>query len=615
MNEPATRAGAAGPTPAGAGDPPARRSSRHRGRAERLAGVLLAPILTVAVACTAGVPASRGVPEAAAEPALAAGPADLVLRGAAVYTVDAARSWARVVAVRDGLIVYVGSESGAAAWIGPATEVLDLPGRMILPGFQDAHAHPVISGVEIGQCDLLDLADRDAVLAKVAECAAGQEGEWLLGAGWQLPIFPGNGPDRALLDEIAPGRPVYLAAADGHSAWVSSRALELAGIDAATPDPPGGRIERRLDGEPSGTLRENAMALVGRLVPPPSLDERVEGLLRAQELFLAHGVTAVQEASASLAELEAYQAAAARGELRLRVVAALDVDLDRGADSPAAHAAELTALARRFAGPHLSPTAAKIFLDGVIEARTAAMLEPYLDRPADRGELTLPPERLDPLVAALAAEGFDVHVHAIGDRAVRAALDAIERACTAEADPRPRHQLAHIEVIDPADVPRFRRLGVIANFQPLWAFPDSYIRDLTWPAIGPERSRSIYPMGSVHRAGGPIAFGSDWSVTSLDPLEGIEVAVTRRDPDDPAGAVMQPEERLDLPTALAAYTAGAAWANRLEGKTGSIEVGKAADLVVLSADLFAIPVEEISEVRVVLTLIEGDIVYRAGAVP
>lgn len=551
--------------------------------------------------------------------AVAEAPADLVLRGAAVYTVDAARSWARAVAVRGGRIVYVGSEAGAAAWIGPATEVLDLPGRMVLPGFQDAHAHPVVSGVEIGQCDLLGLGDRDAVLAKVAECAAEQEGEWLLGAGWPLPVFPGAGPDRALLDEIAPGRPAYLAAADGHSAWVSSRALELAGIDAATPDPPGGRIERRADGEPSGTLRENATDLVGRLVPPPSLEERVEGLLRAQELFLAHGITAVQEASASLAELEAYQAAAERGRLELRVVAALDVDLDRGAESPAAQAAELAALARRFAGPHLSPTAAKIFLDGVIEARTAAMLEPYLDsedrdRPGDRGELTLPPERLDPLVAALAAEGFDVHVHAIGDRAVRAALDAIERAGAGDekSRPRPRHQLAHIEVIDPADVPRFRRLGVIANFQPLWAFPDPYIRDLTWPALGPERSRSIYPIGSVHRAGGPIAFGSDWSVSSLNPLEGIEVAVTRRNPDDPAGAVMQPEERLDLPTALAAYTAGAAWANRLEAETGSIEVGKAADLVVLSDDLFAIPAEEISETQVLLTLIGGEAVYRAG---
>lgn len=543
-------------------------------------------------------------------------PADLVLRGAAVYTVDPARSWARAVAVHEGRIVYVGTEEGAERWIGPSTCVVDLAGGMVLPGFQDAHIHPVVSGVELGQCDLSGFQDRERVLERVRSCAAEQTGEWLVGAGWQLPVFPAADPDRALLDEIAGDRPVYLAAADGHSAWVSSRALELAGVDASTPDPPGGRIERRPDGEPSGTLRESAMALVGRLVPEPSLDERIEGLLRAQELLFAHGVTAVQEASAGLADLEAYRAAAApnpafgAGALRLRVVAALDTDLDRGLEQ----VGELAELRRSFAGLRLHPTAAKIFLDGVIEARTAAMLEPYTDRPGDRGELNLPPERLDPLVAALAQAGFDVHVHAIGDRAVRAALDAFERAASA-VEARPRHQIAHLQVIHPDDVPRFRRLGVVALFQPLWAFADSYIVDLTWPALGAERSGWIYPMGSVHRAGGTLAFGSDWSVSSLDPLEGIEVAVTRRDPDGGGRPAMQPDEALDLPTAIAAYTAGAAWANRLEETTGSIETGKAADLVVLAEDLFALPLEKIGEARVLMTLIAGDIVYRAPDAP
>ena len=543
-------------------------------------------------------------------------PADLVLRGAAVYTVDPARSWARAVAVRAGRIAYVGSEEGAERWIGPSTRVVDLAGGMVLPGFQDAHVHPVTSGVELGQCDLSGLQDRNAVLARVRSCAAEQSGEWVIGAGWQLPVFPGGNPDRAPLDEIAGDRPVYLAAADGHSAWVSSRALELAGIDASTPDPPGGRIERRPDGDPTGTLREKAMALVGRLVPEPSLDERVEGLLRAQELLFARGVTAVQEASAGLADLEAYRAAAApnpafgAGALRLRVVAALDTDLDRGVEQ----VGELAELRRRFAGLRLHPTAAKIFLDGVIEARTAAMLEPYTDRPGDRGELNLPPERLDPLVAALAQAGFDVHVHAIGDHAVRAALDAFEHAAGA-VEARPRHQIAHLQVIHPDDVPRFRRLGVVALFQPLWAFADSYIVDLTWPALGEERSGWVYPMGSVHRAGGTLAFGSDWSVSSLDPLEGIEVAVTRRDPDGGGRPAMQPDQALDLPTAIAAYTAGAAFANRLEETTGSIETGKAADLVVLAEDLFALPPERIGEARALMTLIGGEVVYRADDAP
>lgn len=612
------------------GDDPMRRG--RQGPRRLVAGFAVG---LVVLGCAGTRPAAP-IPAVAGEVAAA----DLVLRGAAVYTLDATRSWATAVAVRDGRIVYVGDDRGAEPWTGPATRVLELPGRMVLPGFQDAHIHPVTSGVEAGQCDLLGLADRAAVLAAIGRCASEQTGEWLLGAGWQLPIFPDANPGKELLDDIVGERPVYLAAADGHSAWVSSRALELAGIDATTPDPPNGRIERRpgtgSPGEPAGTLREAATELVARLLPPPSLDERLAGLRRAQDLLLAHGVTAVQEASAGVSELEAYQEAADRGELRLRVVAALRADPDRGPEQ----AAELAALRRRFTGPRLHPTAAKIFLDGVIEARTAAMLEPYLDRAGDRGELNWPPERLDAVVAALAGEGFDVHVHAIGDRAVRAALDAFEgtgggRGAPPPAsgdslapNPRPRHQIAHLEVIDPADVPRFRRLGVIANFQPLWAFADSYIVDLTWPALGPERSRWIYPMASVARAGGPLAFGSDWSVSSLDPLEGIQVAVTRRDPDLAAAGgqsgeaasgadasrhrPMQPEEILDLPTALAAYTAGAAWANRLEAETGSIEVGKAADLVVLSHDLFALPPDEIATASVLLTLIDGEIVYATA---
>ena len=590
--------------------PLAGRRARARPVFQRLAG--LAGLAAAAGLALAGAIRGAASPEPVAPPPE---PAALVLRGAAVYTVDAARSSARAVAVRAGRIVYVGSEAGAGRWIGADTRVLDLAGGMVLPGFQDAHIHPVMSGVEIGQCDLSGFEDRDRLLERVRSCAAEQTGEWLIGAGWQLPLFPGGNPDRALLDAIAGDRPAYLAAADGHSAWVSSRALALAGVGAATPDPPGGRIERRPDGEPTGTLRENAIALVAPLVPVPSLEERVAGLLHAQELLLAHGVTAVQESSAGIADLEAYQAAAGSGALRLEVVAALDTDLERGPEQ----AAELAALRRRFTAPGLRPTAAKIFLDGVIEARTAAMLEPYDDRPGDRGELGLPPERLDPLVAALAREGFDVHVHAIGDRAVRAALDAFERAAGGGAlaydDGRPRHQIAHLEVVHPDDVPRFRRLGVVALFQPLWAFADSYIVDLTWPALGAVRSRWIYPLGSVHRAGGALAFGSDWSVSSLDPLEGIEVAVTRRDPAGGGRAAMQPDEALDLPAAIAAYTAGAAWANRLEAETGSIEVGKAADLVVLADDLFALPPDRISETRVLLTLIDGAEVYRADGAP
>jgi predicted amidohydrolase YtcJ len=549
----------------------------------------------------------------------AAAPADLVLTGGAVYTLDSARSWAEAVAIRAGRIVYVGSDAGVRPWIGENTRVVALGGRMLLPGFEDAHVHPVTGGVELTQCDLNELPTREAVLAKVRTCAAEQPGEWLIGGGWGLPLFPGANPGRQILDAIAADRPVFLSAADGHSAWVSSRALALARVDARTPDPPNGRIERDpRSGEPTGTLRESAMDLVARLLPQPTPEELATGLRLALAHLNALGITSAQEANASRAALETYRALERRGEQTLRVVAALgtaEIAEELGGDAladPAAFAARLAALRTEFASPRLRPTAAKIFADGVIEARTAAMLEPYLDRPGQRGEPNLARERLDALVAALVGQGFSVHIHAIGDRAVRLGLDALEAAGARRGAGGPRHQLAHIEVIHPDDVPRFRTLGVVANFQPLWAWADPYITDLTLPALAPEVARQIYPIGSVERAGAAIAFGSDWSVSSPNPLAGIQVAVTRRGLEGAAEPFL-PDEAIRLDVALAAYTIGSAFALGLEAETGSIEVGKTADLVVLSHDLFALPPGRIASARVLLTLLEGTPVYRDPA--
>jgi hypothetical protein len=257
--------------------------------------------------------------------------------------------------------------------------------------------------------------------------------------------------------------------------------------------------------------------------------------------------------------------------------------------------------------------AAKIFADGVIEGRTAAMIEPYLDRPGFRGEPNLPAAQMDALVARLAEAGFHVHVHAIGDRAIRETLDAMEAARPAAAGRDLRFQIAHAQLIRPEDVARFRRLGVVANFQPLWAYADPYMKDLTWPALRRELWDSIYPVRSVARAGGLLAFGSDWSVTSLVPLEIIQVALTRQSPDEQPIEVMQPEERLDLPEALAAYTIGAAYAMGLEKETGSIEAGKRADLAVLETNLFDVPPRRLGKTRVLLTLVDGEPVYRDPA--
>jgi predicted amidohydrolase YtcJ len=435
--------------------------------------------------------------------------------------------------------------------------------------------------------------------------------DWVVGGGWALPVFADGLALKETLDAATGGRPAYLSSADGHSAWVNTKALAIAGVTAATKDPENGRIERKPDGEPVGTLREAAMSLVGKHVPAPTAALRRQGLRLALAKLAAAGVTAVQEASASRASLETYREAEREGELTVRVTAALATDDGRGPEQ----VDEMERLRAEFASPRLRPVAAKIFADGVIEGRTAAMIEPYLDRPGFRGEPNLPAERLATLVRRLAAGGFHVHVHAIGDRAIRETLDAMEGAAAERARGDLRFQIAHAQLIRPEDVRRFRRLGVIANFQPLWAYADPYMRDLTWPALRRELWPSMYPIRSVARTGAVLAFGSDWSVTSLNPLEIVQVAVTRQSPDEEPIEVMQPEERIDLPEALAASTIGAAYAMGLEKEAGSIEPGKRADLVVLEQNLFDVPARRIGRTRVLMTLVEGRPVYEAASPP
>jgi predicted amidohydrolase YtcJ len=526
---------------------------------------------------------------------------------------DAARSWAEAMAVREGRIVYVGSDVGARAFVGPKTRTFPLGGRLVLPAFQDAHIHPVSGGVELGQCDINDLATKEAILEKVRSCAASDKKAWIVGGGWALPAFPDANPTKEMLDAVVPDRPVLLSAADGHSSWANSKALELAGVTATTPDPLNGRIERDASGAPTGTLREAAQRLVDQLVPEPTALEHLAGLRRALTLLNGYGITAVYEANAGggpkggSVTLATYREAERQGFLSMRVRVSLGTDAARGAEQ----VDDMVRLREAFTSARVRPVAAKIFADGVIEARTAAMLDNYDDRPGQRGEPRFGDAALQALVARLVDRDFAVHVHAIGDRAVRMTLDAFAACRKASADRGLRHQIAHLQVIEPEDVPRFRDLGVIANFEPLWAFADAYVRDLTWPALGPERSKRMYPIADLARSGAVVSFGSDWSVSSPNPLEGIQVAITRqavlaqerRDP-------LLSEQAIDLPTALAAYTMGAAYANGFEKETGSLEVGKSADLVVLSLNLFALDPHEIAKARVLLTLLEGKAVHR-----
>lgn len=536
-------------------------------------------------------------------------PADLVLTGGAVYTVDGARSWAEAVAVADGKIVFVGTDAAAKPWIGPKTRVVALGGKMLLPAFHDAHVHPVSGGVEALECDLNGLSTQAAILEKVKRYAAERaSAPWVRGGGWDLTIFPEGNPSKALLDAISVDRPIYLSASDGHSVWVNSKALAIAGVTRSTPDPPYGRIERDpATGEPSGTLREGAAGLVSKFLPKRSANDFVEGLREALRIANRLGLTSLVEASASEEDLAAYAALEARGELTARVLASLHCNPGKGL----AEVPRLAALRAKYAGKRLRTTAVKIFADGVLETRTAAVLEPYVGFPGDLGKPNLEPVAFAPLAAALDKEGFQIHVHAIGDRAIRMTLDALEAARAANGARDARHHLAHLELIDPADIPRFRRLNVVANFQPLWANGDKWLTELTEPKLGPARSRWLYPIGSVVASGAPFAFGSDWSVSSMNPLEGIEVAVTRRQPAEGPGAAWLPEERITLPDAIAGYTIRGAYLDFSEKDTGSIEAGKAADLVVLDRNLFEIPPSQIHETKVLLTLLEGKEVYRA----
>ena len=545
-------------------------------------------------------------------------PADLVFTGGSIATLDPARRRATTVAVTGGRISAVGHDE-ARELIGARTEVVDLTGRLLLPGFQDAHIHPVVAGLEYARCNLTGTSDAGSTLAAVRSYAdAHPELPWIVGGGWSMEAFDGGTPTAQYLDTVVRDRPAFLPNRDHHGAWVNTRALTIAGITRDTPDPVGGRIERDADGEPTGMLQESAMELVGCHTPQHTPDDRLDALLHAQQHLHSLGITAWQDAllgdTSGISDVsDAYLTAAGDGSLTARVAGALWWDRDRGSE-------QIPDLLRRRARLRVGRMRAdtvKIMLDGVAESRTAAMISPYLDgcgcATTHSGTSFVDPEKLRGYVTELDALGFQVHFHALGDRAVRDALDAIEAARTANGFRDTRPHLAHLQVVDPGDIPRFRALGVTANMQPLWAAHEPQMDELTIPFLGDERSRRQYPFGSLLRSGATLAAGSDWPVSSADPIHGIHVAVNRVLPgrDGQGRPVFLPEQRIDLTAALTAYTAGSAYVNHLDD-TGSIEVGKLADLVVLDRDPFTGTADEIGGSRAVLTYVGGDRVYTAS---
>jgi predicted amidohydrolase YtcJ len=536
-------------------------------------------------------------------------PADVLLTGGAVYTVDAESTVAEALAVKGGRIVAVGSAAGLAGLAGPKTRVVELEGRTVLPGFQDAHLHPPDGGVGKLRCDLHGSHSRQECLQAIAAYAsAHRDREWIVGEGWSMDSFAGGTPTRADLDSVS-DRPAFLVNRDGHGAWVNTRALDLAGVGAATPDPADGRIEREPSGAPQGTLHEGAMRLVERLVPETTPEEWEQGNLLAQEELHGLGITAWQDATVRPETLAPYRSLAERGALTMRTEGNLLWDRTRGQEQ----LDELVALREQGSVGRLRIRGAKIFQDGVAENFTAALLDPYLDaegrRTDNRGIGMHDPDELASIVTLLDGAGFQVHIHAIGDRAVRESLDAFEAARRANGGRDARHHLAHIQFVHPDDVPRFAELGVVPNAQPYWACREGYVTELTEPFVGPERSGWMYPFGSLHRAGARLALGSDWTVSTPNPLVILEVAVNRIAPHDRGAEPLLPHEALDLDTAVAAYTRGSAYVNFLEEETGSLEPGKLADLVVLDRDLFDRGAGPIGDARVLLTLVEGETVF------
>lgn len=516
----------------------------------------------------------------------------------------------RALLVRDGRVEAVGAEAAASAPDATdAVEVVDLDGGFLMPSFGDGHAHPMFGGLEAEGPDIRACGSVAEIVAEVRRYAeAHPELDWITGASYDGSLAEAGLFDARWLDEAVADRPVVLRAWDYHTVWVNSRALELAGIDASTPDPELGEIPRRDDGTPLGTLREwGAVDLVTAVMPPRSLETGVRALERAGRYYLERGVTWVQDAWVEPADVDVYLAAAASGALPLRFNLAFYADPRRFADQLSGMVAARERVAAS-GSTWLTAHTVKFFADGVIENETGALLEPYCSGLHSHGMSVWGAERLAGAVRAADAAGFQVHVHAIGDAAVRQALDAIERTIDANGPRDRRPVIAHAQLVDDADLARFAELGVIANMQPLWAQLDALMNVLTVPRLGQDRADTQYRMHSLAETGATLAFGSDWPVSSGDPRDGLAIAASRRTVGgEPAGG-WTPHEIVPMEAALGAYTSAVAhqaFADRADAPWGRIVPGARADLVWLARDPRAIDPHDLPRVAVRETYLAG----------
>ena len=537
--------------------------------------------------------------------------ADTIIVNARIYTVNHGQPWAEAIAIRGDKILAVGHPKQIEIYRGRSTKVIDAKGKLVLPGFTDCHIHFMDGSLGLTQVDLNGAKSVGEIQKRVKEYAATHPSEeWITGMGWTYPTFGPSGlPDKKILDEVVPDRPVYLQAFDGHSSWANSKALAMAGITPETPDPANGKIVRDNKGEATGALKESAGELVAKLMPKPSREQRLAALRLGMHEANKFGLVRVHSAGQDFEWLDLYDELRRQGQLSVRFYIAYFLDPP-----------ELTPIAlekieqgrRTYHDNWISGGVVKTMLDGVVEAHTAAMLTPYSDDPAQIGKLFWDPSKYKQAIAELDRRGLQIFTHAIGDKAVRLALDAYGEGAETNHTHDARPRVEHIETISAQDIPRFGKLGVIASFQPLHAYPDEDTLGIWARNVGPERAQRAWVWHSIESTGGVLAFGSDWPVVTLNPWPGVQNALTRKttEGNPPDGFV--PQERVSLEDAIKGYTLGAAFAGHREKTEGSIEPGKLADLIVLSQDLFKINPNQIANMDVLLTMVGGKVVYQSS---
>jgi len=538
-------------------------------------------------------------------------PADIILTNARIYTVNPAHKWAEAVAIRGEQIVAVGDGKQIGIYHGPSTKVIDAGGRLVLPGFTDCHIHFMDGALGLTRVDLNDASSIQEIQKRVKAYADAHPNEpWIQGMGWTYPTFKPSGlPDKKTLDDVVPDRPVFLQAFDGHSSWANSKALAMAGIDRNTPDPENGKIVRDEKGEATGALKEAAGDLVASKIPKPTRAERLDALRKGIHEANKVGLARVHSAGQDFEYLDLYDELRKNGELTLRFYVAYFLDPPGLNSESIAH---ILWARKQYNDAWIAGGVVKTMLDGVVEAHTAAMLDPYSDDPSTSGKLFWNPDQYKATIAELDKYGLQIFTHAIGDKAVRLALDAYQNAAAVNhtSDARPR--IEHIETISAQDIDRFGKLGVVASMQPLHSYPDEDTLGIWSRNIGPERAKRPWVWRSIEDKGGVIAFGSDWPVVTLNPWRGVQTALTRQTEEGKPEYGFVPQQRLSIEDTIHAYTLGAAFAGRREKTEGSIETGKVADLIVVDRNLFQIEPTEISKTEVLLTMVGGKVVYESA---